>query len=602
MPAQRRAVKVLQHPEKNLDLPEIEKPMDKIEFRVIRQNGVPIEHHWHALFGIAGGTIGRGGQNKLILSDTDHLVARVHAMVRLETDNAYIANLSESKPIWVADHELRAGDEVVLPFGTLVNIGPFTLCSVPAGTSFSPSAPAETAHAAQPGIAVPAIATAGNTSSKNAATFAGDQAGASSLNTRTPSPLFDWETPPAPAQSAHGSLIPEDFNPFAPKVSQSKQVEHEWNAGLPAPGADDLFRQRHDSMVRSLPLQSEPDSRLHDSSHSGLPACFEGSQVLDPLALFGQSDLPPVSTDLHATARSTELAQIFTLPRVQAQANNAATERRLPTGSPSPYLADQVTAEHPTTVDLDSLRVQAVSVAKNLPTASQKKPNEEQTPQTRAGTGAPGSAPSEAAGATPKVALEELALAFMQGAGLDPAKAQFQVTPEFMQTFGEVLRIAVQGTIDLLSVRSEIKREFRAGVTMIASGANNPLKFLPSAEGVIMQMIHHSFPGFMKPLPAMQDAYLDLQVHQLALMAGIRAAYAEALTRFDPSELERRTDNSSGLLDKILANGRKAALWDDYKHNFDVLRCHAEDDLMAFSGRTFVDAYERAEHVAKGQQ
>jgi FHA domain-containing protein len=102
------------------------------------------------------------------------------------------------------------------------------------------------------------------------------------------------------------------------------------------------------------------------------------------------------------------------------------------------------------------------------------------------------------------------------------------------------LRIAVQGTIDLLAARSEIKREFRA-------------------------------------------------------------AYAEALTRFDPTELERRTETNPGLLDKLLTNGRKAALWDDYKHNFDVLRRHAEDDLMAFSGRTFVEAYENAEQSVKGQ-
>lgn len=197
--------------------------------------------------------------------------------------------------------------------------------------------------------------------------------------------------------------------------------------------------------------------------------------------------------------------------------------------------------------------------------------------------------------------LQALATAFMEGAGLNPAKTHFEVTPEFMRTFGEALRIAVQGTIDLLAARSEIKREFRAGVTIIATGANNPLKFLPNSEGVLMQMVHQTFPGFMKPLPAMQDAFQDLHVHQLALMAGIRAAYAEALTRFDPTELERRTETNPGLLDKLLTNGRKAALWDDYKHNFDVLRRHAEDDLMAFSGRTFVEAYENAEQSVKGQ-
>lgn len=173
------------------------------------------------------------------------------------------------------------------------------------------------------------------------------------------------------------------------------------------------------------------------------------------------------------------------------------------------------------------------------------------------------------------------------------------MTPEFMRHFGEAFRVAVQGTIDLLAARSEIKREFRADVTIIAPRANNPLKFLPNADGVIMQMVGQSFPGFMKPVPSMKEAYFDLQVHQLALMAGIRAAYAEALARFDPAELEKRCEASGGLLSKISSTARKAAVWDDYKQSYNAIRRHAEDDLVAFSGEAFVTAYEAAAEAAR---
>lgn len=199
--------------------------------------------------------------------------------------------------------------------------------------------------------------------------------------------------------------------------------------------------------------------------------------------------------------------------------------------------------------------------------------------------------------------LQLLITAFLEGAGVLPKKVEARkLSPEFMRSFGEAFRVAVQGTIDLLAARSEIKREFRAGVTIISSGANNPLKFLPTPEGVIMQMIGQNFPGFMKPIPAMEEAYDDLRVHQLALMAGLRAAYAEALARFDPVELEQRTDVTGGVLGMLSSAGRKAALWDEYKKSFAEIRRGAEDDLAAFSGQAFLEAYESAEAAAKAKK
>jgi FHA domain-containing protein len=114
----------------------------------------------------------------------------------------------------------------------------------------------------------------------------------------------------------------------------------------------------------------------------------------------------------------------------------------------------------------------------------------------------------------------------------------------------------------------------------------------------MMQMFGQTFPGFMRPVPAMQEAYRDLRVHQLALMAGIRAAYAEALTRFDPTELEKQAGEPGGLLARLGRNRHKAALWDDYKQRYAEIRRNAEDDLTAFSGRTFVKAYDAAADAA----
>jgi FHA domain-containing protein len=116
----------------------------------------------------------------------------------------------------------------------------------------------------------------------------------------------------------------------------------------------------------------------------------------------------------------------------------------------------------------------------------------------------------------------------------------------------------------------------------------------------MLQLIGQTFPGFMKPVPAMKEAYKDLAVHQIALMAGIRAAYAEAVASLSPAELEKNAAVTSSLLTKISSVHRKAALWDDFQQRYDSVRRHAEDDLMAFSGKTFVNAYEAAAQSAEG--
>jgi FHA domain-containing protein len=678
--------------------------MDKIELRVVDHDGVPVDRHWHAVFGMAGGTIGRSGQNKLIISDPDASVARVHAMVRLDSEGAFVANLSERDPIWVAEQPVRSGQEVGLPLGARIRIGAYTLAAVAPGTPFeAPSSAAmQNAQAAQatqtatppataapqPQIVPPPVAAQpplpepaplADVLPAAAPGIADPWEGLTALSLdaiQTPAvPSIESAIPPEqaapampqPAKPQHRPLlIPNDFDPFAPPPQQARQQEEGW-AGLPSQGTGELIQQRHDGMVHTLPLKGLSTEALHDASHTGLPSCFEQSQKLDPLALFDQGGLPPDAQPLQqASGRGSELGQAFNLPRMQSHAQPAEPvppqEAAAPAQHALPPVIDTVipAVQEQLPVQVVEARAQDIPVAAPAPAPVPQIPAEPATldgllptngldldlfksglahvaPVARAAV-APTSAPLDTGinvnipaassilgqgdaaipiGALPSTAapvdipvqpqpaasadLQALAAAFMEGAGLNPAKTHFEVTPEFMRTFGEALRIAVQGTIDLLAARSEIKREFRAGVTIIATGANNPLKFLPNSEGVLMQMVHQTFPGFMKPLPAMQDAFQDLHVHQLALMAGIRAAYAEALTRFDPTELERRTETNPGLLDKLLTNGRKAALWDDYKHNFDVLRRHAEDDLMAFSGRTFVEAYENAEQSVKGQ-
>jgi type VI secretion system FHA domain protein len=67
--------------------------------------------------------------------------------------------------------------------------------------------------------------------------------------------------------------------------------------------------------------------------------------------------------------------------------------------------------------------------------------------------------------------------------------------------------------------------------------------------------------GYMSPVQAVQEAFEDIQAHELAVMAGLRAALAALLARLDPAELDRAATRGS-VLDNLLPATRKARCWD----------------------------------------
>ena len=74
-------------------------------------------------------------------------------------------------------------------------------------------------------------------------------------------------------------------------------------------------------------------------------------------------------------------------------------------------------------------------------------------------------------------------------------------------------------------------------------------------------------------------------------MAGMRAALAGVLGRFEPTQLERKLAGKN-MLDSLLPMSRKAKLWDLYLQHFSAIRDEAQDDFHTLFGAAFVAAYE----------
>jgi type VI secretion system protein ImpI len=168
-----------------------------------------------------------------------------------------------------------------------------------------------------------------------------------------------------------------------------------------------------------------------------------------------------------------------------------------------------------------------------------------------------------------------------------PSEAESIASP------GDPLMYAVvQGLMEILSSRKDIKSEFRVPVTTLKPMENNPLKFFTNADDAMRHLFGAVEPGFMTPEEAIQEGLQDIKAHQLAMMAGMREAFAKMLERFDPEKLEAIFSERAKSGSLISKKG-KAKYWDLYCQMFGDLTRDSDDSFGRLFGEAFAEAYER---------
>jgi predicted component of type VI protein secretion system len=199
-------------------------------------------------------------------------------------------------------------------------------------------------------------------------------------------------------------------------------------------------------------------------------------------------------------------------------------------------------------------------------------------------TGAVPAAPQQAAPA------HDLASALKRGLGLEHGLG-LALGPEQAERIGALLRAMTAGTLDLLTARMVAKRELGAAATQLRTRENNPLKFSPDVDAALSHLVGPIERGFLEPQAAVQEAFDDLRAHQVALLAGMRAALDAVMSRFDPVALEKRLSRGSALEHLIPAN-RRARLWNTYSDEYARIVSEIEDDFDALLGKAFLEAYQ----------
>ncbi|SAK93440.1 FHA domain-containing protein [Caballeronia glebae] len=181
--------------------------------------------------------------------------------------------------------------------------------------------------------------------------------------------------------------------------------------------------------------------------------------------------------------------------------------------------------------------------------------------------------------------------ALLDGMGVDAAALGARNAAEVARLAGAMLRTAVRGVVDVLLSRAVLKREISLDTTMLVQRDNNPLKFFPDGDGALAQMLRGASAGYLPAHTALEGAFDDIRRHELAVLAGTRAAMQHLLGRFDPQAIAD-ADTRRGWLDRLPAR-RKARQWDRLVALHAELTRASADDLQALCGSAFNDAYER---------
>jgi type VI secretion system FHA domain protein len=351
-------------------------------------------------------------------------------------------------------------------------------------------------------------------------------------------PLFEPPPPPAPA-------------PLPPLESLQAQP-----VTVPAPAA-------------AAPAPSFLDPLANASILDVAPAQQRGST--DPLGL-NLFSLTPASAPLPRAAESDHVSpELAAMPRTGPLPGLVA--QPAPASRPGMFAIPN---------DYDPLKDFFPSASASAPAAAP--PTVLPAVRTVAPAAPPPPAPAPAA------TDSEVLAALLRGLGLPGLKLQ-RPPAEVAEIVGAMLREATVGTIDVLMARAATKKESRIETTVLSMCANNPLKFFPNADGALTQMLTSGLPGYMPPVEAFAGAFDDVRAHELAVIAGMRAALAAVLARFDPARIEADLAGPT-VMDKVLSSGRKAKMWDRLVELYAETVREADDDLQCLYGEKFSLAYE----------
>lgn len=177
--------------------------------------------------------------------------------------------------------------------------------------------------------------------------------------------------------------------------------------------------------------------------------------------------------------------------------------------------------------------------------------------------------------------------AMLAGAGLEDV----EISEDLARDFGRILRVVVEGVMDVLRARQQIKDEFRMRMTQFRPADNNPLKFSANVDDALHNLLVKRNAAYLPAVDAFEDAFDDVRAHQIAMLSGMRVAFEAMLAHFDPAQLQAQFDRQLKK-GSLLTVPAKLRYWDLYREKSDALLADPEASFRKLFGESFARAYE----------
>ena len=501
-----------------------------------------------ARFGASGGVIGRGRACTLALPDPSQQISRRHVEIRYRNDEFSLKVVSESNGIHINDVFVRPGAAMPLADGDRILIGEYEFLG--------------------------RLATGANASFDMFSAL-GDLGDASAK-----APLANaWLAPSVLAPAPSRRDLAEESLPTGRQASSGRAPLDAFfpPSAPPRPSSENTDTLSSDELDRLLQGLSAKPEAAHVVESQELDLLVEPTEIIRP-------DLP-IKSARKAVSRAPVRPHADDLAAEQTDVFSVLSDLGAEGGKFKLSVATEHTEQRPqmlrepTTIERESPRRRGTMIEARRPLAAA-------LPYAAVAAVAP-VAPVGPDGAA-------LVRILAQSLGLEPGALDESRPEATVKVAGELLRLSMEGVQRLLEMRAQLKGEL--GVedrTTIRKAENNPLKESESLNDALSYLVdvrQHGNKLFMPPPKAVEDALWDICAHEMALMAGTRAALLASLKLFSPDVVESRI-KKSGALDSVLPALYKSKLWDRFLEMYNALEREAEDHFDKLLNHEFAKAY-----------
>ena len=178
---------------------------------------------------------------------------------------------------------------------------------------------------------------------------------------------------------------------------------------------------------------------------------------------------------------------------------------------------------------------------------------------------------------------------FAAGAGIPTdVLAKFDAG-DLAEQSGELLRLACQHIMTMLRARAEAKALSRSGHrTMIQSDDNNPLKFMATPEEALRVMLGAQSKGYLNSRQAIDSAFADLNMHQIATLAAMQSAITQLFDELSPEAIAKVAEGKKSLL-----KGGKSQQWDVFAETWSAKAARREHGMLGAFLELFAEQYDK---------